>query len=56
MLKIYKITFIGYRGEIDSVLIAAHSREFAIQCFKDCSDDEILYTEEIEVQDGFILN
>lgn len=56
MLNIYKITFKGYRGAIDSVLIAAHSEDFAIQCFKDCSEDEILHIEELDVQDGFILD
>ena len=54
-LKIYKIVFKGYRDEEDSVYMCAHSPEYAIQCFKDCSDDEILYINEIYLADGFIL-
>jgi len=55
-LKIYKITFIGYREEEDSVYMCAHSIEYAIECFKDCSDDEILYVTEAFLADGFILD
>lgn len=55
MLNIYRITFKGYLGYSNSVLIAAHSEDFAIQCFKECSEDEIFYIEELDVQDGFIL-
>ena len=55
-LKIYKIVFKGYRGEEDSVYMCAHSAEYAIQCFKDCSDDEILYITECSLGDGFILD
>jgi len=54
-LKIYKIVFKGYRDVEDSVYMCAHSPEYAIQCFKDCSDDEILYVNEIYLADGFIL-
>ena len=55
-LKIYKIVFKGYRGEEDSVYMCAHSAEYAIRCFKDCSDDEILYITECILDDGFILD
>lgn len=55
-LKIYKIVFKGYRGEEDSVYVCAHSAEYAIECFKDCSDDEILYVSEAFLADGFILD
>lgn len=55
-LKIYKITFVGYHGVEDNVYMCAHSPEYAIQCFKDCSDDEILYVAETFLDDGFILN
>ena len=55
-LKIYKIVFKGYRGEEDSVYMCAHSAEYAIECFKDCSDDEILYLNEVFLADGFILD
>ena len=55
-LNIYKITFKGYLGEEDSVYICAHSAEYAIECFKDCSDDEILYVSEVFLADGFILD
>ena len=55
-LNIYKITFEGYRGEQDSVYLCAHSTEYAIQCFKDCSDDKILYITEAFLADGFILD
>lgn len=55
-LKIYKITFEGYRGEQDSVYLCAHSPEYAIQCFKDCSDDKILCITEVFLDDGFILD
>jgi len=55
-LKIYKITFVGYRGEEDSVYMCAHSAEYAIECFKDCSDDEILCITEVFLGDGFILD
>ena len=55
-LKIYKITFVGYHGEEDSVYMCAHSPEYAVQCFKDCSDDEILYVTEAFLADGFILD
>lgn len=55
-LKIYKITFIGYCGEEDSVYMCAHSTDYAIKCFKDCSDDEILYVSEAFLADGFILD
>ncbi len=55
-LKIYKIVFKGYRGEEDSVYMCAHSAEYAIECFKDCSDDEILYLNEVSLADGFILD
>ena len=55
-LKIYKIVFKGYRGEEDSVYMCAHSAEYAIACFKDCSDDEILYVTEAFLADGFILD
>ena len=54
-LKIYKIVFKGYRDEEDSVYMCAHSAEYAIECFKDCSDDEILYVNEVFLADGFIL-
>lgn len=55
-LNIYKIVFKGYRGEEDSVYLCAHSIEYAIECFKDCSDDEILYVTEVLLADGFILD
>ena len=55
-LNIYKIVFKGYRGEEDSVYMCAHSAEYAIECFKDCSDDEILYINEVLLADGFILD
>ena len=55
-LKIYKIVFKGYRGEEDSVYMCAHSTEYAIECFKNCSDDEILYLNEVFLADGFILD
>lgn len=55
-LKVYKITFKGYRGEEDSVYMCAHSADYAISCFKDCSDDEILYVAEVFLADGFILD
>lgn len=55
-LKIYKIIFKGYLDEEDSVYMCAHSAEYAIQCFKDCSDDEILYITECLLADGFILD
>jgi len=55
-LKIYKIIFKGYRGEEDSVYMCAHSAEYAIECFKDCSDDEILDVTECLLGDGFILD
>ena len=55
-LKIYQITYKYNRfGDTDKVFIAAHSMEYAIQCFKDCDNDEILYVEECLVGDGFIL-
>ena len=55
-LNIYKIVFKGYRGEEDSVYMCAHSFDYAIRCFKDCSDDEILYVTEVFLADGFILD
>ena len=55
-LNIYRITFEGYRCEQDSVYLCAHSPEYAIQCFKDCSDDKILYITEAFLADGFILD
>jgi len=55
-LKVYKIVFKGYRGEEDSVYMCAHSADYAIKCFKDCSDDEILYVNEVYLADGFILD
>ena len=55
-LNIYKITFKGYLGEEDSVYMCAHSPEYAVECFKDCSDDEILYVTEAFLADGFILD
>jgi hypothetical protein len=55
-LNIYKIIFEGYRGEPDSVYLCAHSAEYAIQCFKDCSDDKILSITECLLADGFILD
>lgn len=54
-LNIYKIVFKGYRNEEDSVYMCAHSREYAIDCFKECSDDEILYVTETFLADGVIL-
>ena len=55
-LNIYKITFEGYRGEEDSVYLCAHSAEYAIECFKECCDDKILYITEAFLADGFILD
>ena len=55
-LNIYKITFKGYLGEEDSVYLCAHSAEYAIQCFEECSSDEILYITEAFLADGFILD
>ena len=55
-LNVYKIIFEGYRGEQDSVYLCAHSPEYAIQCFKDCSDDKILDITETFLADGFILD
>ena len=55
-LNIYRITFEGYLGEEDSVYMCAHSAEYAIECFKDCSDDKILYITECLLADGFILD
>ena len=55
-LKIYKITFVGYGGKEESVYMCAHSFEYAIRCFEECSEDEILYVTEAYVADGFILD
>lgn len=55
-LKIYKIAFKGYHGDLDSVYMCAHSPEYAIECFKECSEDEILYITEAFLADGFILD
>ena len=55
-LNIYKITFKGYCGEEDSVYMCAHSPEYAIECFKECADEEILYITEAFLADRFVLD
>ena len=55
-LKIYQITYKYNRfGDTDKVFIAAHSMEYAEQCFYDCDDDEIISIDECFISDGLIL-